>query len=37
MALGKVDVAVVEAPLARPDGSAHDPALLAAALAGLIG
>ena len=35
--LGGVGVAVVEAPLALSDGSAHDPVLLAAALSGLIG
>jgi uncharacterized cofD-like protein len=34
--LGEVDVAVVEAPLAQADGSAHDPVLLASALSGLV-
>jgi uncharacterized cofD-like protein len=34
---GRLDVECVERPVARPDGSGHDPALLAAALADLIG
>jgi uncharacterized cofD-like protein len=34
---GHIDVAWVEAPLARPDGLAHDPDRLARALEGLVG
>jgi uncharacterized cofD-like protein len=35
--LGAIDVEVVEARLARPNGRAHDPARLAAALGRLVG
>ena len=35
--VGRLDVECVERPVAREDGSAHDPALLAAALQDLIG
>lgn len=34
--LGEIDLPVVEVPLARPDGLAHDPVRLAAALADLV-
>lgn len=34
---GKTSCRIVEAPLARPNGRAHDPVKLAAALAGLVG
>jgi uncharacterized cofD-like protein len=33
---GRLDVECVQRPVARPDGAAHDPALLAAALADLL-
>jgi len=36
-ALGRLDVPVLEAPLAKANGLAHDPRRLAAALAGLVG
>jgi uncharacterized cofD-like protein len=35
--LGRLDVAVVEVPLAKANGLAHDPDRLASALAGLVG
>jgi uncharacterized cofD-like protein len=35
--LGRLQVPVVEGPLAKPNGLAHDPVRLAAALAGLVG
>jgi uncharacterized cofD-like protein len=35
--LGAIELRVVEARLARPNGRAHDPARLAAALSGLVG
>jgi hypothetical protein len=34
---GKSMCPIVEAPLGRPNGRAHDPVKLAAALAGLVG
>jgi uncharacterized cofD-like protein len=34
---GRLDIECVERPVARPDGLGHDPALLAAALAELVG
>jgi hypothetical protein len=35
--LGRLDVECVLRPVARPDGTGHDPALLAAALESLLG
>jgi uncharacterized cofD-like protein len=37
LAVGRLDVECVERPMARDDGSGHDPALLAAALEDLLG
>ncbi len=37
ISLGKLGVPVVEAPLAKANGRAHDPARLAAALGRLVG
>jgi uncharacterized cofD-like protein len=34
--LGRLDVECVQRPVARPDGTGHDPALLAAALQSLL-